>query len=231
MLDRIAASVAEGLSPGAEPRGIAHALRRRLFADLEFRVNEDDFYDPRNSYLNDVLMRRLGIPVTLAVVYLEVARRVGLEAAGVGYPRRFLIKYLADGEEWIVDPYLRGEEFPGSEFRSQLGERASTPEAALEYYLSAVTRRQVLSRMLLNLKGIYNNRQDYRRALRIQEYLLAITPWSFEEIRDRGILREHTGDHAGALADLETYRAHVPEAEDAAFIRRLIDRLVQERDS
>ena len=226
LLERIAVSVAETLAPGADSRAIAHALRRRLFHDLEFRVNEDDFYDPRNSYLNDVLVRRLGIPVTLAVVYLEVARRVGLEAVGVGYPRRFLIKYHSDGEEWIVDPYLRGEEFSGAQFRSQVGERASTPETVLEYYLSAVTRRQLLSRMLMNLKGIYHNRQDYPRALRIQNYLLAITPWSFEEIRDRGILREHTGDREGALADLETYRAHAPEAEDAVVIRRLIDRLL-----
>jgi regulator of sirC expression with transglutaminase-like and TPR domain len=225
LLEEVAVGVAALLPPGAEPRSIAHAIRKRLFHDLEFRVNEAEFYDPRNSYLNDVLVRRLGIPVSLTVVFLEVARRVGLEAFGVSYPRRFLIKYVSDGQEWIVDPYLHGEEFSGADFRAHMAERGSTPEHVLEYYLAAVTRRQLLTRMLTNLKGIYTSRPDHERALRIQEYLLAINPWSFEEIRDRGILRERTGDRAGALADLETYRQHAPEAEDAAFIRRLIDRL------
>ena len=225
LLDEIAAGVAAMLPPDAPPREIAHAVRKRLFHELEFHGNDQDYYDPRNSYLNEVLLRRTGIPISLSVVFLEVARRVGLDAAGVSYPQHFLVKYHDEGDEWIVDPFHRGEEVSVRNFRAHLLSRGTAPEHLVDYYLSAVTRRQLLTRMLNNLKGIYAQREDYPRALRIQEYLLAINPWSFDEIRDRGVLRERTGDVAGALADLETYLAHAGSAEDVSMVRRLVERL------
>lgn len=225
LLDEIAAGVAQALPPDPSPRAIAHAVRRRLFHDLDFHGNQTAYDDPRNSYLNEVLFRRTGIPISLATVFLEVARRVGLDAAGVSYPQHFLVKYHDDGREWIVDVFHRGEEFSGDELRAHLMRRRSTPEHMVEYYLSAVTRRQLLTRMLNNLKILYTEGADHHRALRIQEYLLAINPWSFDEIRDRGLLRERAGDIAGAIIDLETYLTHAGTVDDAARIQDMVERL------
>ncbi len=221
LLDEIAGSVRPA---GSGARALAGAVRRRLFDDLGFRGNERDYYDPRNSYLNDVLLRRTGIPISLAAVFLEVARRVGLEAAGVGFPGHFLVKYQGGEEEWIVDPFHRGIELSGRDFRTHLMQRGAEREEAADYYLAAVTPRQMLIRMLANLKAIYIQREDIARALRIQEYLLAITPWSFPDIRDRGLLRARAGDTAGALADLETYLAYA-DGDDAPAVRAVIERL------
>jgi regulator of sirC expression with transglutaminase-like and TPR domain len=224
LLDEIASSIAAQITPGMSQRERAHIIRRRLFYDLDFRGNQEEYYDPRNSYLNDVLIRRKGIPISLAAVYLEIGRRVGLEAAGVSYPVHFLVKYHDDGQEWIVDPFHKGEELPGDHIRSGLGARGWPPEQ-IDYMLSGVTRRQILTRMLLNLKQIYARSEDHSRALRIQDYLLAINPWSFEDIRDRGILRARIDDTEGAIADLETYLNHAGPADDIAQISEMLDRL------
>lgn len=224
LLDEIATSIAAQITPGMSQRERAAIIRRRLFYDLDFRGNQEEFYDPRNSYLNDVLIRRVGIPISLSAVYLEVGRRVGLEAAGVSYPVHFLVKYHDEGQEWIVDPFHKGEELPGEHIRSGLGAKGWPPEQ-IDYMLSGVTRRQMLARMLLNLKQIYARSEDHKRALRIQEFLLAINPWSFDEIRDRGVLRARTGDTIGAIADLETYIEHAAPAGDTQQIRDLLETL------
>jgi regulator of sirC expression with transglutaminase-like and TPR domain len=224
LLDEIAARVAMLVTPAMSPRERAQAISRRLFWELDFRGNEEDYYDPRNSYLNDVLIRRRGIPISLSAVFLEVARRVGLEAHGVSYPTHFLVKYEHEGEEWILDPFNRGGEVPGVQIRAAMGARGWPPDR-IDYILSGVTRRQMLARMLLNLKQIYLHGEDHARALRIQEYLLALNPWSFEDIRDRGILRANTGDADGALTDLQTYLEHAGPAEDLAAVREMVERL------
>src|SRR5262249_55668628 len=133
--------------------------------------------------------------------------------------------YHAGGQEWIVDPVLRGEEFSGEHFRAHLATSSAAPPHLVDYHLSAATKRQTLSRMLLNLKYVYAQREDHTRALPIQEYRLALTPWAFEEIRDRGVLRARTGDRAGALVDLETYLAHAGPADDVPAMRELVERL------
>ena len=225
LLDEIGARALALAPAGASPRGLAGAVREHLFHDLGFRGNEEDYYDARNSYLNEVLTRRTGIPISLAAVFLEVARRVGLDAAGVSYPRHFLVKYWDGGREWIVDPFHGGEEFPVEQLREHLVRRGTMPDRVLDYHLSAVTRRQMLTRMLTNLKMVYLAAEDYERALRIQEYMLAVNPWSFRDIHDRGMLRGRTGDIPGAVEDLETYLAHTDNAEDAVAVRRLVERL------
>jgi regulator of sirC expression with transglutaminase-like and TPR domain len=224
LLEEIAAGIAPYIEVGMSQRDRARVVRRRLFHDLEFRGNQEEYYDPRNSYLNQVLIRRKGIPISLATVFLEVGRRVGLEAWGVSYPVHFLVKYHDEGQEWIVDPFSRGEEIPGDHIRNGLGARGWPPEQ-IDYILSGVTRRQMLTRMLVNLKQIYANAQDDVRSLRIQEFLLAINPWSFDEMRDRGLIRARLGDIPGALDDLETYVAHAGPADDAARIAEMIQRL------
>jgi regulator of sirC expression with transglutaminase-like and TPR domain len=221
-LDAIAAAVSDASGPALSPRALAGAISRQLFDLLRFHGNQDDYYDPRNSYLNDVLARRTGIPITLSVVYLEVAWRLGLEATGVGYPGHFLVKYHDGEQEWIVDPFHGGQEFALREFRAGLTAERAAMAHVLDYYLAALTRRQLLTRILTNLKLIYHQRRDDARALRIQDYLLALSPWSLPDLRDRGVLRGRTGDTTGALADLETYLDHAEEADDAGTIRRLV---------
>ncbi|MFN8558592.1 MAG: transglutaminase-like domain-containing protein [Dehalococcoidia bacterium] len=223
-LDALAVGV-EHPGSGAPPRDLAAAVRRYLFDELGFRGNEGDYYDPRNSYLNVVITRRTGIPIALSVLFMEVARRAGLDAAGVGYPGHFLVKYRDGDQEWIVDPFHGGEEFPAEGVRAHLARRGEVDEGAIAYYLAAVTRRQTLTRMLINLKMIYLNGGDVARALRTQEYLLAVNPWSFDDIRDRGLLRARTGDRDGAVTDLETYLAHGAPGDDAATIAETLRRL------
>lgn len=222
LLDRLAQTVAARLPEDAEPRDVAHGIARHLFHEMEFRGNQDEYYDPRNSYLSDVLIRRRGIPISLSVTFLEVGRRLGLEASGVNFPQHFLVKYHdGGGHEWFIDPFNRGEEFAGEDLRGALSRRGTVPQDSIDYYLSAATRRQVLTRMLTNLKMIYHRAEDWERALRVQEYLLAISPWSFADIRDRGLLRARLGDRGGALADLDTYLQYATTETDIEEMRRV----------
>jgi regulator of sirC expression with transglutaminase-like and TPR domain len=211
-LDELAAAVTRRLPEGAGPRRTLDALNDYLFQVEGFRGNEESYYDPRNSYLNEVLDRRLGIPITLSVVYLEVGRRLGLPLDGVGFPGHFLIRYAADGEAIFLDPYHGGAILNPDVFA----------ESALQhsYYLAAVTKRQILTRMLTNLKAVYLKDEDFDRASRIVELLLLVNPGALEEIRDRGLIRFRLGQRLAALIDLETYLRFAAEAEDAATIRR-----------
>ncbi|MBI2760425.1 MAG: tetratricopeptide repeat protein [Chloroflexi bacterium] len=222
-LDGLASRI--DVPPDAAPRMRARLLRRFLFEQQGFHGNREDYYDPRNSYLNDVLDRCTGIPITLAVVFIEAGRRIGLEVVGVSYPRHFLVKYRDGDTTYLLDPFNGGHEFDVADFRAEMIERGATPEHLADYYLSGVTRRQLLARMLLNLKAIYLDRRDFHRALRIQEYTIALNPWSFPDIRDRGVLRGYLGDNDGALADLETYVAHAGSESDVPATERLIARL------
>ena len=222
-LDRLASGIEA--PPDATAATRARLLRRFLFEEQGFHGNREDYYDPRNSYLNDVLDRCTGIPITLAVVLIEVGRRIGLEVAGVGYPRHFLVKYHDGDATFLLDPFNSGQAFDAAGFRAEMIERGATPEHLADYYLSGVTQRQLLARMLLNLKAIYLDKRDYRRTLRIQEYTIALNPWSFPDIRDRGVLRGYLGDNDGALADLETYVAHAGTEPDVPVAERLIARI------
>lgn len=227
-IDELAAPIAARLPLGAPPVERAAAVRGHLFEELGFHGAHDDYYDPRNSYLNDVLDRRTGLPIALSLLFIEVARRVGLEAKGVGYPRHFLVKYEDGGEERLVDPFHGGEEFTASEVRQGVRQRAGAGDEALDYYLAAVTPRQLLTRVLTNLKLVYTSHSDDARALRTQEFLLALSPWSLPDVRDRGLFRARTGDTAGSLADLEAYLAHEGDAADAGQVRELVARLRNE---
>ena len=227
-LDAMAAAVAAQLPSVPTARQTAAALRRYLFDQQGVTGNRDNYYDPRNSYLNDVLDRRTGIPITLAALFMELARRLALPVSGVGYPGHFLVKYLdADGGERIIDPFHGGQEQDGARLRAVLAAQGGT-ETAVDYHLAAVTRRQMLTRMLLNLKHIYLQNDDLPRTLRIQEYLLALSPWSFPDLRDRGVLRARGGDLAGAISDLSAYVEHAASADDRdqveAFLRSLRQR-------
>jgi regulator of sirC expression with transglutaminase-like and TPR domain len=223
-LDELAAEVDGRLPRRRDGAAVLRALRAVLFEAHGFRGNDDAYYDPRNSFLNEVLDRKLGIPITLAVVYIDVAARVGLELHGVGFPGHFLVKYVVGGREVFIDPYHGGEILSGEECVARFHARA--PGRALDpRHLEAVSVRQILARMLHNLKKIYVQAGDDVRALWVTDRLVLLAPDDPAERRDRGLVEARLGGQAAALSDLESYLAAAPDAEDAADVRSLCAQL------
>ncbi len=197
------------------------ALNAVLFDEEGFRGNRDDYYDPRNSFLNDVLDRRLGIPITLALVYMEVARRVGFPLVGVGMPGHFLLKhYEVDGRQVIIDPFNRGSILSAKDCQRRLDEIYAGQLPMQPEFLVAATRRQILVRMLNNLRSIYMASRNFKKAMPVVDLILAIYPRSPEDVKQRALLRYHLGDMPGAVADLDDYLKMSPDASDADEIRQ-----------
>ena len=197
------------------------ALNRVLFEEDQFHGNRADYYDPRNSFLNDVLDRKLGIPITLALIYMEVAKRAGFPLVGVGMPGHFLLKhYDVDGREILIDPFNRGSILTPSDCQQRLDELYGGQMRLEPQFLMAVNRRQVLVRLLNNLRSIYLTGRNFRKALPIVDLILAIYPRSPEDVKQRAMLRWSLGQSRGALADLEDYLKMSPEASDADEIRQ-----------
>ena len=220
-LDSFAARVQSRLPHVAEPSDVISALNAVLFEEERFAGNRDDYYDARNSFLNDVLERRTGIPITLAVVYMEVGRRVGFPLFGVGMPGHFLLKhYDADGQEIFIDAFNAGRIMTTADCQQRLDEIYSGQLMLQPHFLMSVTRRQILTRILNNLKGVYLNARNLKRALATSDLLLVIYPRSPEDIRQRAGLRYSLGLLRGAVEDLETYLKMLPEASDADEVRQ-----------
>ena len=202
------------------PQVIA-AINHVLFREEDFGGNDKDYYDPRNSFLNDVLDRKLGIPITLAIVYMEVAQRIGFPLFGVGMPGHFLLKhYDVAGNETFIDPFNRGDILTRADCQSRLDEIYSGQIPLQPEFLHTVTRRQLLTRMLNNLRNIYMERRDFRRALVVVDLVLAIHPRSAEDMKQRAMLRYAMGQLRGAAEDLETYARMAPDASDADEMRQ-----------
>ena len=186
------------------------AINRYLFGEVGFAGNREHFDDPRNSCLNEVLDRKTGIPITMALVYIEIARRAGVRAEGINFPGHFLVRCLQDlhtddpNDGLIVDPFHGGAILDEAECRQLLEPHLS--EAAFEPSLLArATRRQVIVRMLLNLKKLYVKMHSFPQARVTTDALLALQPSSLADLRDRGLLAYHMNDFSHALRDLEEY--------------------------
>lgn len=222
--DDLAASVDARLPARRDAGSALRALRVVLFEEGGFRGNAEDYYDPRNSFLNEVLDRRLGIPITLGVLYIEVASRVGLAVHGVGFPGHFLVKYAAGQREIYVDPFRGGEFLTAADCAARY--QASAPGRSLDPgHLEAMSTRKILRRMLHNLQRIYAERRDHVRALWVVDRLLLLEPEDPAARRDRGLFEARLGGTAAALSDLEAYLAAEPRAPDANEVRGLIERL------
>ncbi|MGH9748976.1 MAG: SirB1 family protein [Candidatus Polarisedimenticolia bacterium] len=230
VLDEMGGTVRERLRGGEGfSSQIAH-LNRLLFDEMGFRGNRDEYFDPRNSFLNDVLDRRTGIPISLSAVYLEVARRIGCRLAGVSFPGHFLVRTTDRDvpEDVLIDPFNRGRILTEADCRALLAE---TSEGRLSFrpeFLKRARTRDILGRMLDNLKGIYKSQADFHRALKVQQLILCLHPEEPQEIRDRAILYHNLALFEQSAADLGTYLELAPAAEDAAEIRkrrRLLERL------
>ncbi|HEX5111081.1 MAG TPA: transglutaminase-like domain-containing protein [Vicinamibacterales bacterium] len=185
------------------------ALNQYLFEELRFVGNRDKYDDPRNSCLNEVLDRRTGIPITMALVYLEVAQRVGLPMDGINFPGHFLVRCPNPGgkseAEHIIDPFHGGVLLSEQKCRVLL-QRHVGPEVAFSRSLLApATRMQIVVRMLLNLKRLYVHMRSFPQARDVTEMLVAMMPSALSELRDRGLLAYHLNDVTGALRDLQTY--------------------------
>ena len=195
------------------------ALNRYLFNELGFFGNRDHYDDPRNSCLNEVIDRRTGIPITLSLVYIEVARRAGLRAEGINFPGHFLVRIRPDlhtddpEEGLIVDPFHGGALLTEPDCRSLLRRHLGDDAAFAPSLLAAATRRPILIRMLLNLKRLYVQMRSFPQARQVTDLLLALTPSSLIELRDRGLLAYHMQDFTAALRDLERFLKLAPQAQ------------------
>ena len=228
-LDQLADAVRAKLpeSPTAQDR--IQALNSHLFFEEGLRGNAGEYYDPRNSFLNEVLERKTGIPISLSVLYMEVGRRLGLSLAGVGFPGHFLVKYVGPDEEQILDPFTGGttvtEEQLAAKLKSMYGDN-NPFLAQIPQLLTPATKKEILIRMLRNLKGVYLQKGDFTRALSVIDRILLLAPDVAVEVRDRGAVQQRLGRMQGAVRDFKKYLQLAPNAEDAANIRALIQRSV-----
>jgi regulator of sirC expression with transglutaminase-like and TPR domain len=220
-VEDLARRVATKIQDWDDPPQIIAGLNEVLFQEEMFRGNSVDYYNPRNSFLHDVLDRRLGIPITLALVYLEVARRVGFPLFGVGMPGHFLLKhYDVDGRSILIDVFERGSVVTEEDCREKLKDIYSGQVALQPEFLLPVTRRQMLTRMLNNLRSIYLSQRDFRRAVQVVDLILVIYPRSPEDVKQRAVLRYNLDDFRGALSDFDEYVKMSPDASDAEEIKQ-----------
>lgn len=200
-------------------------LNRFLFEEQGFGPNRDDFADPRNSFLNEVLERRVGIPITLSIVYIEVGRRIGLALDGLSFPQHFLVKCALPEGAAVLDPFLAGASLSIEDLQRRLGalrlgHRPSRAEVSA--LLVAASRREILARVLRNLKAVYLGAGQYDDALVASHRLLMLTPTVASELRDRAWLYHRLDCFGAALADYRRYLELAPLAADADEVRERV---------
>ena len=227
-LNTMAAEVEERLPTERYPLKVIQTLNTYLFEDLGFSGNQENYYDPRNSYLNEVIDRRLGIPITLSLIYLAVAERIDFPMVGVGMPGHFLIRPTIDEMEVFVDPFHGGailfEDDCKNRFQQLYGPQAQWhPD-----FLSAVPPKSFLLRLLTNLKFIYIEQQRFKQAISILDRLLLLCPDNAYEYRDRGLIYYHLKNYTTAKQDLQQYLKATTNSIDAAKIRALLAQIDRE---
>jgi regulator of sirC expression with transglutaminase-like and TPR domain len=221
------------LDAGAEDRVIA--LNEFLFADLGFSGNADNYYDPRNSYLNEVIDRRKGIPITLAVLYIEIGRRIELPLEGVSFPGHFLVRLPMRGGTLVLDPFSGGAPQSSDELRERLkrviprvaGEGVPIAELPLDPFLEPASNRQILARLLRNLKGVYREKDKPERLLEVLNRMVIVAPDAAGERRDRGYVYHRLECWRPALQDLADYLERAPDAADQDEVRARVVELSQ----
>ncbi len=217
----------------APPLGRLLALNHYLFAEQGFHGNTASYYDPRNSFLNEVLDRHTGIPITLSVLYLELAWRLELPVAGVGMPSHFLVGYYGDRPPRYVDVFHEGRLLDRDDCAARLRDHFGGAFVLRDEHLAPVTKRQILTRMLTNLKHVYRQAEDWDRALGAVERILLLAPDEPGELRDRGAIQLRRGALQAAHADLARYLELAPRANDRRAVREqlaLVERLLAMRN-
>ena len=224
---RLAGELREIVGGELDPAGVVQRCNAFFFEELRLRGNRDDYYDPRNSYLNEVLERRLGIPITLSVVYVAVGERAGLPVRGVGMPGHFMVKYAPRSPEGevFVDPF-HGKVRTREECAKMLAEMYGEAVPMRPGFLEPTPKRQILARLLNNLKGIYMGKGDLPRALAASDRIVLANPHATAEWRDRGMIEYRLRQDGAALRDFARYLEVRPEPEDAPRIRQLRNELL-----
>ena len=194
-------------------------LNEHVFEKNGFQGDDEDYYDPRNNFLNAVIDKKTGIPITLSIIYSEVAKYIGLDLRIVGFPGHVVVKYE---EEMIIDPFYSGRLLTINDLEEILYRNFGDGVEFIPEYLNTATTDQILTRLLRNLKNAYTQSYAYDKAMRCTDMILGIRPESPEEIRDKGILEERLLHYNEALPLLNKYLELEPEAEDADFILELI---------
>jgi regulator of sirC expression with transglutaminase-like and TPR domain len=217
-LDEMGATLKRRLWPDISTADSVRTLNHYLFDELGFSGNSADYYDPRNSFLNDVIERRLGIPITLSVVYMEVGRRVGLSLHGISFPGHFLVKCTVREGAIVLDPYAKGVSLGVDDLvrRLKTWRNGLEPDADLvKQTLATAGSREILARILRNLRGIYLTKGTLTKALHACDRIISLAPQAAEEYRDRAKIYLDLECFRAALADYRTYLLLKPEADDA----------------
>jgi len=227
--ERLAIMVAKARSrtagAGDNPFAVIDALNEYLFGEEGFSGNHAEYFDPRNSYLNDVLDRKRGIPISLSVIYIEIASGVGFPVEGVGFPGHFLVRHSGGGRDILIDPFHAGEILLPEDCRKRLSAAYGDDMRLEPRFFETAGKLAILARMLHNLKHLYMKSQDHARALRVIDRLIAISPRDPQHLRDRGQANAGLGRYASASADLQRYLAQCPEADDRTAVEKQIKSL------
>lgn len=214
LLDSHATEFGERVGKRTSGEDFVQLLNEYLFQELGFEGNSNDYYDPANSCLNEVLTRRLGIPITLALVYMEIGRRLGRQIHGIGLPGHFLVQYDGPDFRAFIDPFHGGQVRTEEECFELAREATGMPLADDPSLLEPVSRRHIAVRMLNNLRAIYFQRQQPEKGARVLNLLIEADPASPEEYKQRAVCRTQLDEFDGARADLETYLRLAPNASD-----------------
>ena len=221
-IDNLASRVRTRYKPGSAAHKIIHQINWVLFVEEKFRGNEEDYYDPRNSYLNEVLDRGLGIPITLSVVYGTIAERLGLPVAGLDLPLHFMLR-VDDGDQiHFIDPFYGGAVYDRQTCERKLSEIAARPVTLSDAALKPCPSQSLISRMLRNLKAIYGGAGDIPSLLPIQRRLTALNPQDPSELRDLGVLCIQADRLVEAIEPLQAYLDLAPESSDASQTQELL---------
>ena len=225
LLDDIAEDVKAQLPSEAYPLRIIKCINQHLYETVGFRGNQVDYYDPENSYFNRVLDRKMGIPITLSLVYLEIARRLDFPMVGINMPGHFLIRPAVDDMEVFVDPFNNGDVLFRQDCQEKLVQLYGDEMELRPEFFEVVSPRLFLARMLRNLKGIYLQQDEWEQALAAVDRILLLLPDELMEQRDRGLICYQIGDWIEARHDLDHYLDCCPDAEDSAMICKILDQI------
>ena len=232
-LDELALRIKRRLPEGADLTEKIGALNRFFFRELGFAGNLNDYYDPDNSHLNVVLKRRRGIPISLAVLYLELGEQIGVPVKGVSFPGHFLLRVTLPEGDVMLDP-TTGQSLSEAQMVDMLEPYISHTEQsvgnALRMLLQPATPREIVARMLRNLKSVYLQSERWQRLLAVQQRLVVLLPGNIEEVRDRGFAYARLDYLRPALEDLERYLEDCPDAEDAMAVESQLSELRQRTD-
>ncbi|GAC1361056.1 MAG: SirB1 family protein [Ktedonobacteraceae bacterium] len=219
--------LAPRLPEDIEPLTILEALNTVLFEDEKFRGNQDDYYNPNNSFLNKVLETHTGIPITLSLLYIEVGRRVGIQIDGIGFPYHFMVRHQWENSVVYIDPFSGGTLLNEQDCEARLHQIAQHRVKLHAQWFEPITHRHMLIRVLNNLKRIYIDKENYEYALAICDLIVLLLPQAAAERRDRGLMHLQLKHYGKALQDLNTYLEQAPQSEDRYEIRNHIKTIRQ----